>query len=381
MRSFKLTLFFLFFLNSLSSFSQDLDSLIINLSKAGFEQIDIIPVQLIDQNVSFKIFLEHRGINNPSEILKLASKICDGQGFSEVTFVILKSGIILFEAEFNNKTIIPSFLNNMEELTYHRNFSISKYRLNTFFLPDPSIRFGYFDDPVQSKINLLLGTDLILFRGASVFSSLKLPFINNLDNEGLSPTIGPTFFNYFGKFDSKNFFQISSGIFFNNRYGIDLQYIYNDLSKPWSLGFRFAQSGFYFAPKGGVFFNPPNDEMILINMDYLFSNRITVSLEGGQFLGLDRGLKVRFFKQYKNMELGFFGAYTNAGSNGGFSFMVPLLPRKIIRSKGFEFRGHEGFRWEYNYSNTGSIALDFNRYHQLVSNFRRLKFDLINSYE
>lgn len=116
-------------------------------------------------------------------------------------------------------------------------------------------------------------------------------------------------------------------------------------------------------------------------MDYLFSNRITVSLEGGQFLGLDRGLKVRFFKQYKNMELGFFGAYTNAGSNGGFSFMVPLLPRKIIRSKGFEFRGHEGFRWEYNYSNTGSIALDFNRYHQLVSNFRRLKFDLINSYE
>lgn len=374
-------LIFTFYLIGISAYSQDTQLLENSLSRAGFEQIAIVPIKLEDEGVSYKIFLEHRGINNPAEILKLGKELCLSSGFSQVTLVLLQKGVILFETRIEGEVMNPGFLNNMEELSFKRDFSISKYRFNSFFLPDPSIRFGYFDNPLQSKINLLLGSDLILFRGASIFTSINLPLINDLDNEGLGPKIGPTFIDYFGKFGSRNFFKVSGGIFFNNRYGLDLQYTFNDLSKPWSMGFRYAQTGFYFAPQGGLFFNPINDQLMLLTVDYLFGNRITVSMEAGQFLALDRGLKVRFSKQYKNIELGFFAAYTNAGNNGGFSFMFPLLPRKIIRTRGFEFRGHEAFRWEYNYTNTGSVASDFNKYHQLSTNFRRLKFDLINSYE
>uniref|UniRef100_UPI002597E6F4 YjbH domain-containing protein n=1 Tax=uncultured Algoriphagus sp. TaxID=417365 RepID=UPI002597E6F4 len=333
-------LIFTFYLIGISAYSQDTQLLKNSLSKAGFEQITFSPIKLEEKGVSYKIVLEHRGINNPSEVLKLAKELCLDSGLSGITLVLLKKGIILFETKIDGETMNPVFLNNMEELSFHRDFSISKYRINSFFLPDPSIRFGYFDNPLQSKINLLLGSDLILFRGASIFTSINLPLINDLDNEGFGPKIGPTFIDYFGKFGSINFFKISGGIFFNNRYGMDFQYTLNDLSKPWSLSFRYAQTGFYFAPQGGLFFNPINDEMMLITVDYLLNNRITVSMEAGQFLDLDRGLKVRFFKQYKNIELGFFAAYTDAGTNGGFSFMFPLVPRKIIRTGGFEFRGH-----------------------------------------
>lgn len=361
--------------------AQDTRLLKNKLQAVGFEQIEIVPVEKVNGQLDYKIFLEHRGINNPSEVIRLAKLISLDLGFSNSTLVFLHRGIILFELPINSINNNGSFTKSSFELNYNRSFSISKYRFNAFFLPEPSIRFGYFEDPLQSKINLLVGSDIMLFKGASIFTSVNIPITNNLDNEGLNPRIGPTFFDYVSILDRRNFFRASAGIFFNNRFGLDLQYLFNDFSKPWSLGFRYARTGFYFAPKGGVFFNSIKDQMAVLNLEYLFSNRITASLELGQFLGLDQGVKASFFKQYKNVEIGFFVTYTDAGQNGGFSFMIPLLPRKIIRSKGFEFRGFDSFRWEYNYSNTGSVGQVFNRYHQLSTNFRRFKFDLMNSYE
>lgn len=362
-------------------FAQDSNLLENSLYAAGFEQVEIVPVELGERGINYKIFLEHRSINNPSEVIKLAKEISLDLGFLNSVLVFLYRGTILFELPLNVMNNSPRFLSDNHSINFDRNFSVTKYRLNTFFLPDPSIRFGYFDNPLQSKLNLLLGSDIMLFKGASLFTSFNIPLTNDLDNEALNPRIGPTFLDYFGKLGQRNFFKASAGIFFNNRFGLDFQYSFNDLSKPWSLGFRYAQTGFYFAPKGGIFLNPMRDQLAILYGDYLLSNRITASLEVGQFLGKDRGVKARIFKQYLNVELGFFVTYTDAGRNGGFSFMFPLVPQKIFRSRSFEFRGFDSFRWEYNYSNTGSVGQDFNRYHQLFNNFRRLKFDLLNSYE
>lgn len=370
------------FLVSVSSQGQDVASAKNELSSAGFEQVIFVPVQKIGNETVYKLGIEHRSINNPLDIILLADRICKKYGVNKVKISLLRKGQVIYESEVRSELDIASdFISDSYFKDFNRLFSPSNYRFNVFFTPDVKVRFGNFENPLQSKVNMLLMTELVFFKGFSLVSGLSIPLENDLDSQNRSISLATTYLDYFAQPWKGHFVQWSSGLFTNNRYGLDFQYRNFNPNRRLSYGLRYALTGFYFFPFGSIFFEPKADRLYLGDVEYLFpSQRISLSLTAGQFLFKDRGLRGELVKQYRNMELGFFASQTTTGSNAGFKFMVSLVPGKIVRSKFFEFRTDESFRWEYGYSNEGLVAGNFRSGPLLQERLRRFNNKLFNHY-
>jgi hypothetical protein len=361
--------------------AQDINELQSVLHSAGFEQELIFPMSSKEGEIVYMIGVEHRGINNPSEVLTLANSISEKLGFKQNKFVLLYKGQPLYESTIRDNFISSTNLSDTNSRDLFRKFSIKDYRLNIVIDPDIQVRFGSFENPIQSKLSLLIGSDIMLFRGFSLFTGILIPVQNDLDNESNNPKLGPTFFEFFTQVVPNHYAQLSLGLFYNNRYGIDLEYRFFPHAKRFSMGFRYAKTGFYYFPERSIFFDSLDDNLMLINLEYLFvKERISASLDFGQFLQKDQGFKFSLFKQYKNIEVGFFSTITKLGNTSGFNFTIPLFPGKLIRSKSFELRTNDSFRWEYSYSNDGVIGRDFNSNRSIKNNLRRFNSNLLNKY-
>lgn len=376
-----ITSLFLLVLGVTAVRSQDVKLLERELSKAGFEQVTVLPISKVKEEMHYKLGLEHRGMNNPLDIILLAKAISKRLGFTNITYTLLLKGQVIFESSVDQNKLISNILSDTYIRDFNRSYSLNKYRLNAFFSPEIKIRFGNFENPLQSKIDVILGTDLILFRGFSLFSGISIPISNDLDSRKKTITLAPTFFEYFSQVFPGHFIQISTGLFFNNRYGVDSQYKYLHPKNNWSVGFRYAQTGFYYFPSSSIYIDPIDDQLALFDFEFFFPRqRISTVLKAGQFLESDKGVRVELNKQYRNIEVGFFSSYTESGSNSGFRFMLPLFPRKIIRTNSFELRTDEAFRWEYAYSNEGLIAGNFNIGNSLAEKLRRFNSNFFNNY-
>lgn len=362
--------------------SQDLAALENELFKAGFEQITILPVGKKGQETLFRIGLEHRSMNNPLDVILLTNFICEKYGIESPGITLFRKGQVVHESRVQSDgKVVTQYLSDTFNRDFNRSFSLRKYRLNTFLTPDLKVRFGNFINPLQSKVNLIWGSELVFYRGFSLFSGLSIPLVNDLDNQEKAFTIAPTYLEYFTQLINGHFFQISAGTFYNNRYGLDYQYKFFDSNKRWSLGLRYAYTGFYFFPSNSIYFGSFDNQLVLFDVEYFFPKpRISAVIQLGQYLDSDQGVRVEFYKQYRNIELGFFAAQSRAGSNGGFKVMIPLIPGKIVRTGFFELRTDEAFRWEYSFSNQGLITGGFKAGPLLSDRLRRFNSTFFNNY-
>jgi hypothetical protein len=377
----KLLLAIILLFTCTKTIAQDVIELKAALYAAGFEQVLIFPIRSTSDGIVYMTGVEHRGINNPSEVVRLANSVSEKLGFNQNKLVLLYKGQPLFESSIENQLIRTIDFSDIHARDLFREFSISKYRFNVVIDPDIQIRFGNFVNPIQSKFSVLIGSDIMLARGLSLFAGLMIPIQNDLDSETKQLKLGPTFFEYFTQITKNHFAQFSAGLFHNNRYGVDFEYRFFPYARRFSFGFRYAKTGFYYFPKKSIFFDAVTDNLILGNVEFLFpKDRISVSLDIGQFLEMDQGVRFSLIKQYKNIEIGFFSSATKLGNTAGFNFTIPLVPGKLIRSKSFELRTNDSFRWEYSYSNEGAIGRDFNATRSIKNNLRRFNSNLFNNY-
>ena len=362
--------------------AQDLVALERELGKVGFEQVNILPERRNNEEILFRIGLEHRSMNNPLDIILLANFICKKHGIDAPGITLFRKGQVIHESRVQvDGKIVTQNLSDTFTRDFNRSFSLNKYRFNTYLTPDLKVRFGNFINPLQIKANLIWGSEVVLSRGLSVFSGLSIPLVNDLDNQELAFTIAPTYLEYFNQLINGHYLQISAGTFFNNRYGLDYQYKYFDTNKKWSLGLRYAYSGFYFFASNSIYFENFDSQLILLDFEYSFpKQRLSALLQVGQYLNHDQGVRVEFYKQYRNIELGFFSAFTKSGSNAGFKIMVPLIPNRILRNDHFELRTDEAFRWEYSYSNEGLVSGGFKAGTLLSDRLRRYNNNFFNYY-
>ena len=365
-------------LHCLSVSAQDLQALKNKLSELGFENINVLPDKIENDTLRFIVGLEHRSLNNPLDIVALAKLVASDYGLRKITVVVQKRGQNMFMVEDHAKNIFSTVNDNIAR-DLNRNFSINKYRLNVFYLPDVGIRFGYFDNPIQAKINVLLGTELLLGRGLSLFTTVAIPVSNDLDNENRGVGIGPTYLEYFNQFIPNNYLLISTGLFFDNRYGFDFQYRFYPFDSQLSLGLNYSYTGFYYFPKSSIYFEAVKDQMVLLDAEYYFRMiNSSVLVQVGRFLDQQLGVYFEVNKQYRNIELGLFGVSNERGFNAGFQFMIPLIPNKIFRTKHLEFRGKEDYRWSYSFSNEGQIGGRFSNSFNLTQGLRRFNYNLFN---
>lgn len=323
-----------------------------SLKRAGFEQVQEMPGD------SGKLMVwEHRNFRNPYHSLVWADR--------KVADTTIKGFIPLYMNRpmgvYDRETLSYRPVSAEEKAFFRRNNRLpTGYRWNFRLSPDFSARFGDMEMPFRSRTNLILDTRVYLLPGLSVQTGVLVPIQNNLGIWGTHWRLAPSHLHYFITAKPHHFVGITAGTFFQDRYGVHVQYRYDDFDKPWSLGLESAFTGYYFIPGRKLNTDPPNDLILLLDVEYrLRKTDLTLRLSGGQFIGRDRGVRGDLIRQYGGVDIGIFAAKTINGMSGGFQFAFPLFPGKIARGKNWELRTTEEFRWEYNYSHAASIGRTF----------------------
>ena len=165
---------------------------------------------------------------------------------------------------------------------------------------------------------------------------------------------------------------LSAGLFYNDQYGLNVQYRHADLTKNWSYGLEAGYTGFYFFPKNGFYYESPENLLLLADVAYRIPRRdVTLKLSGGQYLFQDRGVRFDFIRQLGNVEVGFYATKTVNGGTGGFNFAVPIPPGRIAQTQRVRLRSTEEFRWEYAYSRGYNIGTRYRLGNQLDALLRQ----------
>lgn len=322
------------------------------LENAGFEQ-----VQIWEKGDSSLIFFEHRNFRNPYHSFRWAGRQgIDTTSFAYVPLLFNRPLGVYSQRDYHYRPL------NAEEKTYFKrvNRPFSGYRWSFRIQPDLAVRFGNKERPFESRTHLILDTRVFLLPGLSAQTGLLIPVQNALDNRGMHLRMAPSHLHYFWNAHKPHFFGVTAGTFYNDRYGIDLQYRYDKLDRPWSWGLELASTGFYLLPPWQIYSEGMTDMMVLADVQYRWEAQdLTFKFTGGQFLYRDRGVRGDLIRQYGGVDLGLFAAATRAGIAAGFNFTFPLFPGKIARGRNWELRTTEAFQWEYSYTNDGPIGQRF----------------------
>jgi hypothetical protein len=327
------------------------------LYQAGFEN-----VLVKESEDGLKIFLEHREFRSPFHSMKYAGLLLNQQ------FVDNSKNIIWIPLLHNQP--IGSFTAqeykfrepNDSELQFFKenNKPWKNYRWNFKIRPRIKSRFGFYTDPFETKLNIILDSRVYLARGLSMQTGISFPITNNLDNQDLKPRLAPSMLHYFAQPANSHFLGLSAGTFYDDRYGVDLEYRYDDLNSPWSFGFATGLTGFYWLYAGGSYTEPLDDLYATADVELrLPIENISLKLTAGQFLAKDKGLRADLIKQFGIVDVGLHASYTDIGNTIGFQFATPLFPGKIYRSRKLELRTTEEFRYEYSYNNAEPVARSF----------------------
>lgn len=325
------------------------------LYKKGFENV------LVQESAdSLKIFFEHREFRNPFHSIRYAKLL-----LSEMT---PQSKEVVWVPMYHN-TLMGSYteghayqpLTAEDRLFFREQNSLHRgYRFHFRLQPDLSARFGYYSDPLQVKLNLVLDSRLYLAPGLSLQTGISIPLENSLDAQDMSLKLAPSMLHYFKQPWNSHFFALSVGTFYFDRYGFDLQYRYARFDNDWSFGLESGLTGFYWLNQGSFYAEPMDDLYAVADVEYrLPLEDLSLRLSAGQFLFADKGVRLDLIRQFGAVDVGLHVAHSEAGSSGGFQVAFSLFPGKILRTRKLELRSTEEFRWEYSYNNEEAVAKKF----------------------
>lgn len=251
-------------------------------------------------------------------------------------------------------------------------FDSRRYKFDFRIQPEFIAQFGYREQTVESKTNVLLQSQLYLSRGLVLNWGVLFPIVNQLDNQPLNIRPAPTFINQFLPIDGKNFLSLSAGLFYNDQYGVNAQYRHSDLTQNWSYGLEASYTGLYYFPPNGIFYESLRQLMVLADVAYRIPQRdITIKLSGGQYMYQDRGVRLDVIRQLGSVEIGFYAQKTVNGGTGGFNFAIPIPPGRIVQTQRFRLRSTEEFRWEYAYTRGYNIGSRYKVGYQLDALLRQ----------
>ncbi|AWV98036.1 YjbH domain-containing protein [Arcticibacterium luteifluviistationis] len=247
-----------------------------------------------------------------------------------------------------------------------------EYKLDFWVQPEFRAIFGNLDKAVESKTNLYLNTQFILSKGLSLYTGITFPLINDLDPQPLNIRLAPTYLNHFYHGRNSNFIASSIGLFFNDRYGVNVEYQHMDFNKRWSYGAEFSYTGYYYLYPTSYKYTDLRELLALANLAYRFpKNDLTINLMAGQFLYNDKGARIELIRQYSKAEIGLFGSFTENGATIGVNLAIKIPPSGSLESKNIRLRTMEDFKWEYVYSRGFKIGERFRSHYKLDQKLRQ----------
>lgn len=259
-----------------------------------------------------------------------------------------KSGKILkeeFKESIHASFIIDQFTQNI--ISNPQNSS----SLNKFdIILDPQIRaqFGDYNNPVKLQINIAPSVNVSLWRGMKLTTQVILPLYNEFEEEGDYIRPGLLTINQLIKLPLSTFASINLGYFTNERYGINLDLKKFFLQDKLSIGGNIGYTGYASILKGSWKYSEINLITWFTNFAYRNAKYdLTLQLSYGSFIDKDKGWRFDMYRQFGEINIGFYGMKTNGVINGGFNFIIPIPPRKYSTKRLLRIRPASYFAWEY----------------------------------
>ncbi len=319
-----------------------------------------------------RVFYEQRLDRNPLVgLLGMRKALPDN---AERAYVPLMQGIPVGSYTPRGSEIDFRALSRAERKDYHRQHPLNPltYRFDFRIHPEFVANFGNFRNPVESRTSLMLQSQLYLWRGMVFNYGVLFPLQNDLDGRPSNIRFSPLYLNQFLAFEGHHFLSLSAGTFYSDRYGVNAQYQHMNLNGRWTYGLEAGLTGFYYYPRGGIYYEPLRDLLLLANVAYRWEPLdLTLKVSGGQYLTNDRGVRVDMVRQFTNVEIGLYATKSGNGATLGFNFAVPIPPGRIVQGDRVRLRTSEEFRWEYTYTRGYNIGERYRLGYQLDERLRQ----------
>lgn len=233
----------------------------------------------------------------------------------------------------------------------------SALKTDIVFTPKLAAELDEFGDPIKLQLGIAPSLNTSLGAGSKITAEYIIPLIHrNFDvGDPVDPfRPGLININQVIRFPGNIFCSTGLGIFSDNRYGIDFElrkYFFNGIL---TLGGNVGLTGSLRV------FDKEWEMTRMKTLTWFIDSglripeyNLTVSVNYGQYLYEDKGLRCDISREFGEVEIGFFAQYTRSEllgefTSGGFNFSVPLFPDEYSEPGIIRIKPAENFEWEYN---------------------------------
>lgn len=222
-------------------------------------------------------------------------------------------------------------------------------------------QLGNYNDPFQFAFDLEPELRMQIMQGVTASARIALPMYNNYDR---NTYVRPVRFILSREFKPQEslYTSVSAGLFGRNRAGVHAsmkKYLYEE-----ALATGFEAGYTTFSGLSGKVTFPETEQQnyffYTASLDFRW-RRYDLNMQAryGNFLYQDHGFVLDIYRQFSEVTGGFFLIHTSLGSNAGFRFSIPLVPRRYPAAGVVRIRPARNFTLNYRYQGNDFSARDY----------------------
>jgi hypothetical protein len=256
----------------------------------------------------------------------------------------------------------------------------SAMKLDIFVHPQFIAQFGNLRDAMQSQVNLAPAASTTLWRGMSLSAQWIFPIQNELGYEGDHGRPGFVTLNQTVRLPANTFVSGTAGYFSEHRFGCDLEVKRFWNNGRWAAGVNCGVTGFAAYSKGVWYYSDVASWTYSVTSQYRFPEfDLTLKAGYGRFLYQDDGWRIDVFRQFDEVEFGFFALSTEGGKNGGFSLSIPIFPSKRMVPGRVRLSPAFYFPWSYRYRGMPVYGIRYETQNDIDDFMKNLNPDFVEN--
>lgn len=278
--------------------------------------------------------------NNRFAIVVLLYKLDDYYDFTQQ---------IISRAEFLEKLKIS--LDVDEQWQFLRK---SEFVNKTFYKPDIAVHallryhIGNYSNPFEPEFSLGPAINISLAEGFSLKFQSYVPIYNELTVEGNYWRPRIIALNQMVRFPNDFFMSTTIGQFANHRYGIDFQFMKYFLEGQVTLHANVGYTGSIYYRKSKYHVTDIDTLTAFVSASYHVPQwDLILKAKVGQFIYQDVGVRFDVWRQFGEVDIGFYFFKTDIEKNGGITLSIPLFPKEYYPNRLARIIPAKNFSTEY----------------------------------
>ncbi|HEU0300930.1 MAG TPA: YjbH domain-containing protein [Longimicrobium sp.] len=223
-------------------------------------------------------------------------------------------------------------------------------RLELVVHPWLEAQFGQFDNPVRSRLGVAPELRVDVRRGLALSAQVLFTLHDELHPGESRVRPGVATLNHTVRLPRNAFLSATVGTFTRDRYGADLEGRVFSMDGRLAAGAVMGLTGAAHYDRDGWRLEPMEPPLALLDVAGRIARYdLTLQATAGRFLDGDHGVRLHVLRRFGELEIGWFVLSTDAGSNGGLTLRIPLLPSTHAATGAARLRVADAFPWEYRY--------------------------------